>query len=211
MLAPGTWYGLRSADRCSSIEVTMPTLTISRSDLWPVGTTVGVYPPESQTPNAPGAAAITTGVVAADGSLSITNAGILAGTTYVCAAQVGGVWQSARARSTLDTFDAGTAAGVATTANGSPNLSAVSASSGAFAVGQLITGPGIPPQTRLISGSGAAWVMSAAATADAVGVPVVAYGARVPVAVLGSTVNPQTQASNWAARLRQRRVTAGTS
>jgi hypothetical protein len=210
MLAPGTWYGLGSADRCSSIEVTMPTLTISRSDLWPVGTSVGVYPGDSQTPAAPGAAAITSGTVASDGSLSITNAGILAGTTYVCAAQVGGEWRSARARSTLDTFDAGTAAGTATTVSGSPNLSSVSASSGAFANGQLITGPGIPPQTRLFSGSGASWVMTAAATASAT-VSVVAYGARVPVAVLGSTVNPQTQSSNWAARLRQRRVTAGTS
>jgi hypothetical protein len=139
-----------------------------------VGTTVGVYPADSQTPNAPGAAAIATGVVAADGSLSITNAGILSGTTYLCAAQVGGVWQAARARSTLDTFDAGTATGTATTVSGSPNLSSVSASAGAFAVGQLITG-------------------------------------RVPVAVLGLTVNPQTPSTGWAARLRQRRATAGTS
>jgi hypothetical protein len=175
-----------------------------------VGTTVGVYPADSQTPNAPGAAAIATGVVAADGSLSITNAGILSGTTYLCAAQVGGVWQAARARSTLDTFDAGTATGTATTVSGSPNLSSVSASTGAFAVGQIITGPGIPPQTRLFSGSGASWVMTAAATASAT-VAVVAYGARVPVAVLGLTVNPQTPSTGWAARLRQRRATAGTS
>lgn len=193
------------------MKSTMPTLTIARSDLWPVGTTVGVYNGDSLSPaGAPGGAAIATGTVDAAGSLSITNAAILAGTTYVCAASVNGTWQAARARSTLDTFDAGTAAGTATTSSGSPNLTSVSASSGAFAVGQIITGPGIPGETRLISGSGASWVMSAAATASAT-VAVVAYGARVPVAVLGQTVGPQTQGTGWRARVSQRRVTAGTS
>jgi hypothetical protein len=161
----------------------MPTLTVNRSDVFPVGTTVavipegGVYPGNPQT-----GASIATGVVAADGSLSITNAGILSYTTYGLYANVGGEHRYLRARSTLDVHDGGTATGIATTTSGSPNLTTVSATTGAFVIGQTITGPGIPAGTRLKSGSGASWVMDANATASAIGVSVSAYGANDPCA-----------------------------
>lgn len=189
----------------------MATITVARSDLWPVGTSVGIYAAGAQNDNrAPNGAAIASASVDSAGLLTVTSGSLLSLTSYVAAASVGGVWRYARCRSTLDTFDRGTAVGTVTT-NGTTALSSVSASSGAFAVGQRISGAGIPAGTRLVSGSGSSWVMSAAATASASGVAVSAEGARAGVAVLGSTVVPQTAGTTWAARVAQRRVTAGTS
>jgi hypothetical protein len=194
----------------------MATITLARSDLFPVGTVVGVYPdgsmpPGTQAVSAPGAAAITTGTVAADGTLSITNAGVLPYTRYVLAATVSGVWNYCRARSTTDVFDYGRAVGTGDTTSASANLANVAATSGAFAVGQRISGPGIPGGTFLISGSGAAWVMSATATASAVGVALEGNGAQVPAANLGATLIPSRIRTGWPAQLRQRRQIAGTS
>lgn len=189
----------------------MATITASRGDIFPVGTSVGAYVHGSrQDGSQPGSPVIASATVAADGSLTITNAGISSLTPYLLAAQVGGVWQYLRARSTLDIEDRGTAVGTVDT-NSTTALANVTASSGAFAVGQTITGAGIPPQTTLVSGSGNAWVMSAAATASASTVAVAAYGARVPGTGLGATTVPQTPGTTWAARVRQRRVAIGTS
>lgn len=188
----------------------MASISVNRSDLFPPTTVVGVYPVGAQNPgNPPTAASITTGTVASDGSLSITNAGISSYTGYVVAAQVGGVWNYARVRSTLDISDTGTAAGTGNTTSGSASLSSVSATQGAFAVGQRITGPGIPAGTFLIGGSGASWTMSAKATATASGVALVAYGASAPVATVGGETRP-ANTTGWRGKVAQRRAAIGT-
>lgn len=188
------------------------TATIARSDLWPVGTSVSIFPAASKVPGQPpGSPAIASASVDAAGLLTITNAGVLAGTRYVCYAAINGDHRYAFVMSTADTFDRGVAVGTGDTGIGSPNLANVSASSGAFAVGQRINGPGIPSGTRLISGSGNAWVMSGAATASASTVALAADGARAPAANLGSTLVPSRLSTTWAAQLRQRRSIAGTS
>lgn len=186
----------------------MATVLLNRSDTFPVGTSVGVYPygASARDGQPPHAAAIASATVASDGSLTVTDSGIASLTRYVAGASVGGVWRYLYCRSTLDREDKGVAVGTLDTANGSTALANVSASSGAFAVGQFITGAGIPPQTWLVSGSGGSWVMSAKATADGTTVAVAAYGARVPVGVV-----PQRPDTTWQAQLRQRRQLAGTS
>jgi hypothetical protein len=83
----------------------MPTVTLSRSDLFPVGTSVGIYPGNSRPQNADGpptSSVIASGTVDAAGNLSVTNAGILSYTTYVAYAQVNGEHRYARLRSTVD-------------------------------------------------------------------------------------------------------------
>jgi hypothetical protein len=60
----------------------MPSVTISRPDVFPNGTVVGIYPPGSkQSGQIPTAAAITTGTVTAE-TVTVTNAGILRGVDY---------------------------------------------------------------------------------------------------------------------------------
>jgi hypothetical protein len=128
----------------------MPTVSIARSDLFPVGTTVGIYPAGSQrggqTPagGPPTSAVIATGVVDAAGNLSVTNAGILSYTPYVAYALVNGEHRYARLRSTLDIFDGGVATFTADTASGAATLLNVSVSVGAVAIGQRVEGVGIP-------------------------------------------------------------------
>lgn len=188
----------------------MPTVTLNDSK-FPVGTTVGIYPTGSgQFGQPPTAAAIATGVVDAANLLTVTNAGILQGTTYPAYAQVNGEHRYVRTRSTLDVTDRGSAVGTLTTTNTSPNLTVVSPSSGALAVGQRIVGAGIPPGSYLISGSGASWVMSAPATASASGVAFTSDGATPAVAVLGATAVPKN-ITTWQAQVRQRRQIMGTA
>jgi hypothetical protein len=198
----------------------MPTVSISRSDLFPVGQSVGIYPSgaqrQGQTPaGPPTAAAIASGTVDAAGNLSVTNAGILSYTPYVAAAQVNGEWRYARLRSTLDTFDGGVATFTADTASGAATLLNASVSVGAIAIGQRVEGVGIPPGTYIISGSGASWVMSDKATATASGVTLRGHGASPSVTGggqgVGATPQPPTQSTRWRARVMQRRATAGTS
>ena len=64
----------------------------------------------------------------------------------------------------------------------------------AFQAGQVITGPGIPAGTTILSVSGDTLTLSAAATATASQVALTAYGAQV-----------------WSARVRRRRIAIGTS
>jgi hypothetical protein len=151
----------------------VPTVTL-RSDAFPVGTTVGIYPPGSQRagvdpPQAPNAAAIASAAVDAAGLLTVTNAGILQGVDYVAGAQVNSVWRYVRVRSTLDVTDAGTAAGTGTTTATSPQVTSPVATSGAFAVGQRISTVAagvIPPGTyiKAVSTLAAGGVTAAAAT-----------------------------------------------
>jgi hypothetical protein len=83
----------------------MATVTLNRSDLFPVGTSVGIYPGNSR-PQAkdgpPTSAVIASGTVDAAGALSVTNAGILSYQTYQAYALVNGEHRFARLRSTLD-------------------------------------------------------------------------------------------------------------
>lgn len=95
----------------------MARITLNRSDLFPVGTTVGIYAsPIPQSGGLPGNAAITTAVVDAAGLLTVDHASILPYTGYVAYASVGGEHRYARVRSTLDTFDTGGGSGTGDTA-----------------------------------------------------------------------------------------------
>lgn len=173
----------------------MATVTLRRSDLFPVGTQVGIYPGGSDQPGAqPRAAELAHATVDSDGLLTVTDAAVGSGRALIAAASVGGEWRYARCRSTLDLQDIGSAVGTGDTVSGSTALANVSATSGTFQNGQRITGPGIPGGTTLVTGSGAAWVMSAKATATANTVALKADSAYV-----------------WQARLRRRRVALGTS
>jgi hypothetical protein len=87
----------------------MATVTIARSDIFPVGTSVGIYPAGAQRvgqspAGPPTAAVIASGTVDAAGNLSVTNAGILSYTPYVAYALVNGEHRYARLRSTADSF-----------------------------------------------------------------------------------------------------------
>jgi hypothetical protein len=151
----------------------MPTVTL-RSDAFPVGTTVGVYPAGAQRvgqdpPGPPTAAAIASAAVDAAGLLTVTNAGILQGVDYVASAQVGGVWRYVKVRSTLDVTDTGSAVGTGTTTATSTQVTSPVASSGAFAVGQRISTVAagvIPPGTYIaaVSTVAAGGVTAVAAT-----------------------------------------------
>lgn len=194
----------------------MPTVTLTgRSDLFPVGTTVGIYAGNSQrpAPGPPTSPAIATGVVDAAGNLSVTNAGILQGVRYSAYANVGGIDVSTQVRSTLDVSDTGKGIGTATL-NSTTALTLVSATVGAFAIGQRITGPGIPAGTYLIAGSGANWTMSAAATASGAGVAIQAEGASPAVVPpdkgVGALAVP-VPVTTWRAKVAQRRAIIGTS
>jgi hypothetical protein len=173
----------------------MATANLSRSDTFPVGTSVGIYPGGAWNPGgAPRAQVIASATVDAAGNLSVTNAGILSGTEYVAYALVNGENRYLKLRSTLDGHDRGIAVGTGDTTNNSTDIVNAAASSGAFAEGQIITGPGIPPQARIFSIAGSTLTMDTKATATATGVALVAYGAGA-----------------WRAKVRRRRVAVGTS
>jgi len=110
--------------------------------------------------------------------------GITAGKTYYVIA----------AGLTADVFAVSETLGGATI-NFTTDLTAGTVSKAApFTAGQFITGPGIPAGTRILSVSGDTLTLSAAATATASGVALVAYGAQV-----------------WSAVVRRRRIAMGTS
>lgn len=92
----------------------MSRITLARSDLYPVGTTVSVFA-GSNVPDSgsPAGTAITTGVVDAAGLLSIDSASILPYTSYILYASTGG---SVKVRSQLDVFDTGGGIGTGDTA-----------------------------------------------------------------------------------------------
>lgn len=168
----------------------MPSVTITRPDLFPTGTTVGIYPPGSKVSGQlPGAAPIATGNVAAD-TVTITNAGILQGVDYEAYALVGGEYRYLKVRSTLDVASLGRGAGTGTTTNGSAVVTGLTASSGAFATGQRISTTtataAIPPGTRIhamstaasgaVTGSAATDTFTKTAHGLAVGDPVTFTG-----------------------------------
>lgn len=65
----------------------MADLVLSRADLWPAATVVGLYPGR---PRASLGAAITTDTVASDGTLTVAEGDMTAGRAYVLAATVAG-------------------------------------------------------------------------------------------------------------------------
>lgn len=86
----------------------MATVTLRRSDLFPVGTSVGIYPAASKQAGAPpGSSVIASGTVDAAGELSVTNGGILQYKDYVAYALVSSEHRYAFLRSTLDSTAAG--------------------------------------------------------------------------------------------------------
>lgn len=173
----------------------MATVTLRRSDLFPVATSVGIYPAGAKIPDhVPVGSAIASAAVDAAGVLNVSNAGILSGRAHVAYALVAGEHRYATVRSTVDVFDAGTVAGTGDTTNGSATVSSTTVSLGAFQAGMRITGPGIPAGTFILTVSGATLTLSAAATATASTVVLRGDGAYA-----------------WRARLRRRRVAMGTS
>lgn len=172
----------------------MATITCSRSDLFPVGSTVTVHPNgELKTDGgAPSGASVASGTVGADGALSITDSDIVSGTAFILYAAATG--KMCKARSTLDIQDLGGATGDGDTTNGSVTVTNVGTTAGSFRAGQRIAGAGIPGGTTIANIVGTTITLSAKATATASDVALIAEGAFV-----------------WQARLRRRRVALGTA
>lgn len=174
----------------------MASVSVSRADLFPVGTVVSLYsaaahPAGGGVDRAPSGSAVTTATVQADGSLTFT--GITADLAYVAYAAVGGQHRSLRVRSADSVAALGRGAGTVSTTSGSATASSATASSGSFQIGQRIAGAGIPPQTRIKDISGSTLTLTNKATATASGVSV--------------TVEAGT---SWAAKARARRAALGT-
>lgn len=171
----------------------MASYTLNRSDLFPVGTAVSAFAVATPQTNVEGptpGVAVETQTVGAAGTAAFV--ALAADTPYVFYALVSGEHRKLRAR--VSSFDYGRAAGTGDTTSGSTALANVAATSGAFAVGQRVTGPGIPAGTFLVAGSGAAWTMSDKASATAVGVALEGHGAQ-----------------RWRAVVKRRRLAIGTS
>lgn len=96
----------------------MARVSLNRSDLFPVGTSVGIYD-AAQPPNggAPHGSAIASAAIAADGSLTVDHASIPSGRQLLAYAAVSGEHRYARVRSTLDVFDTGGGTGTGDTAS----------------------------------------------------------------------------------------------
>jgi hypothetical protein len=189
----------------------MPTVTVSRSDLFPPATSVGVYARGSRlSGRVPSGAAIASGTVSAAGVLTVTDPAILQGVDLVLYALVGGEHRYVSARSTLDVHQRAVASGTLNTANGSAALTAVSPS-GALAVGMRVTGPNIPAGRYVVSGSGTAYALNdGSGVTAATGMAFAADRAVNPVPVLSPSPRPGFP-STWQAQVRQRRQLAGTS
>lgn len=173
----------------------MPTLTINRSDTFPVGTSVAAIAEGGINPGGPAkAATIASATVGSDGALSITDAGIVSGTMYGLYASVGGEHRYLRARSTLDVFDTGTFTATGDTTASSATVLNASASSGAIQAGMRISGTGIPANTYILTVASTTLTLSTAATATATGVTLKGDGAYT-----------------WRAKVRRRRAAISTS
>lgn len=176
----------------------MATVTLRRSDLFPVGTTVGIYPRGSGAPagydGPPRAAAIASAIVDAAGLLTVTDVGILAGTDYNAYAKIGTEHRYARVRSTVDTFDRGTVVGTGDITNGSFTILNAAASSGSFQIGQVLSGAGIKAGTTINNIVGATLAIDQAATATALGSALTGEGGK-----------------RWVSRVKARKALIGTT
>ena len=102
----------------------MSTVSLARSDLFPVGTTVSVYAGSSipHSGGVPAGTAVASAVVDAAGNLLVDNAAILPYTSYIAHATVSGQQRYALVRSTLDRFDNGSGTGTGDTTNNSATV-----------------------------------------------------------------------------------------
>jgi hypothetical protein len=81
----------------------MATVTLRRSDLFPVGTSVGIYPANARRPDQPPTSSVVaSAAVDAAGLLTVTDAGITSYKDWVAYAKIGSEHRYARCRSTLD-------------------------------------------------------------------------------------------------------------
>jgi hypothetical protein len=116
------------------------TVTLRRSDLYPIGTTVGIYPRGARdVGNPPRSQVLASAAVDAAGLLTVTDPAIPSLAALVAYAQVAGAHTYVMVRSTLDITDTGSAAGTGTTTNGSTVVTSPVATTGAYAVGQRIS------------------------------------------------------------------------
>jgi hypothetical protein len=95
------------------------TVQLSRSDLYPVGTSVGIYdaPIPGNGTGAPAASPLASGTVDAAGNLTVTSTTIPSLRGLTAYALVNGVDRYARVRSRLDVFDTGGGTGTGDTAS----------------------------------------------------------------------------------------------
>jgi hypothetical protein len=157
----------------------MATVTLRRTDLWPVGTTVGIYPggsvPADVTTH-PTQLSLATAVIDAAGLLTVTDAAILSYTDYVAAAaDAAGTWHYARCRSTLDIQERGIVTGTLDIDETAVATNAV-ATVGSFQIGQRLSGTGIRPGTLIQNVVGGTLALSQTASATATGVAVQGEG-----------------------------------
>jgi hypothetical protein len=171
----------------------MATFLLRRSDLFPVGTSVGAYPnatPAADHDGAPPGAPFESATVDAAGLATFTTLAV--DTPYVFAANVGG-WRKIRGRVGTP-LDSGRTVGTGDTTNGAATVANAAATTGTWRVGQRITGAGIPVGTFIKSISGATLTMTNNATATAVGVALEGHGGK-----------------SWRASVAQRRSAIGTT
>lgn len=171
----------------------MANFVLNRSDVFPVGTTVGAYPnanPATGHDGAPPGAATESQAVGAAGTATFTT--LATDTPYIFAALVNGVWVKVRGR-VATPFDSGRTVGTGDTTNAAATVANAAATVGTWRVGQRITGAGIPPGTFIKSISGATLTMSNNATATAVGAALEGHSGKT-----------------WRAKVAQRRNAIGT-
>ena len=156
----------------------MANYVLDRSDVFPVGTTVGAYavPAPGSNIGAPGGAAVESQAVASNGRATFTT--LSSDRTYIFAASVNGEWRHVQARISSSQADRGVATGTATTSSGSATVTSATATTGAFVVGQRLAGPGIPPNARIRAVSGGTLTLTEKATASGTGVAVEASNAK---------------------------------
>lgn len=171
----------------------MANYVLKRSDLFPVGTTVGAYPnatPAADHDGAPPGAATESQVVDAAGTATFTT--LATDVPYVFAANVGG-WRKVRGRVGTP-LDSGRTVGTGDTTNGAATIANAAVTVGTWRVGQRITGAGVPVGTYIKSISGATLTITNNATATATGVALEGHGGL-----------------RWSAKVAQRRNAIGTS
>jgi len=157
----------------------MPNFVLNRSDLFPVGTTVGAYlnaTPAAGHDGAPPGTAVESQAIGAGGTATFTT--LAADTPYVFAANVSGTWRKVRARIGDSIAARGIATGIGSTTSGSKTVTSASTTVGTFTVGQRIAGPGIEPGTRIRAVSGGTLTLTDNAKATGVGVALEAFGAN---------------------------------
>jgi hypothetical protein len=176
----------------------MATVTLRRSDLFPVGTTVGIYPRGSGAPagydGPPRSAVLASAIVDAAGLLTVTDPAVLSGTDYNAYAKIGSEHRYARVRSTLDVHDYGRVVGTGDITSGSFTILNAAASSGSFQIGQVLSGPGIKPGTTINNIVGGTLAIDQAATATTIGVALQGEGGK-----------------RWVGRVKTRKALIGTT